>query len=150
MSATSPLTRPEAPTTSIDKRKIRFLLLEGIDPSAVATLHAAGYSQIETMAGSPSDDELRRKIADVHFVGIRSRTQLTEEVFQQALKLNPTGIDSLYFWGDYLYRQDKFAEAREALLKAKQAPARPGRELADQGRQGEIDSLLKAVEEELK
>ena len=73
-----------------------------------------------------------------------------EQLLQQALKLNPTGIDSLYFWGDYLYRQDKFAEAREALLKAKQAPARPGRELADQGRQGEIDTLLKAVEAELK
>jgi tetratricopeptide (TPR) repeat protein len=73
-----------------------------------------------------------------------------EQLLQQALKLNPTGIDSLYFWGDYLYRQDKFAEARDALLKAKQAPARPGRELADQGRQGEIDRLLKAVEEELK
>ena len=36
------------------------------------------------------------------------------------------------------------------MLKAKQAPARPGRELADQGRQGEIDTLLKAVEAELK
>lgn len=72
-----------------------------------------------------------------------------QQLLQQALKLNPDGIDSLYFWGDYLYRQDKFAEARQALLKAKQAPARPGRELADQGRQGEIDTLLKAVEEEL-
>ncbi|MNR33169.1 Tetratricopeptide repeat protein [compost metagenome] len=72
-----------------------------------------------------------------------------QQLLQQALKLNPNGIDGLYFWGDYLYRQDKFAEARQALLKARQAPARPGRELADQGRQGEIDSLLKTVEEEL-
>lgn len=91
MSATSPLTRPEAPTTSIDKRKIRFLLLEGIDPSATATLQAAGYSQIENLSGSPSDDELRQKIADVHFVGIRSRTQLTAEVLAHAPKLIAIG-----------------------------------------------------------
>ena len=42
--------RPELGKTSIDKQKIRFLLLEGIDPSAIAVLRAAGYSQMRQTA----------------------------------------------------------------------------------------------------
>ena len=83
--------RPELGKTSIDKQKIRFLLLEGIDPSAIAVLRAAGYSQIESLAGSPSDDDLRLKLADAHFVGIRSRTQLSAEVLAHAPKLIAIG-----------------------------------------------------------
>ena len=83
--------RPELGKTSIDKQKIRFLLLEGIDPSAIAVLQAAGYSQIESLPGSPSDDELRLKLADAHFVGIRSRTQLSAEVLAHAPKLIAIG-----------------------------------------------------------
>lgn len=76
---------------SLDKNKIRFLLLEGIHPSAVDVLYAAGYTQVETVAGALPEDELRRRIADVHFVGIRSRTQLTAEVFAAAQKLVAVG-----------------------------------------------------------
>ena len=77
--------------TSIDKNKIKFLLLEGIDPSAVEVLKAAGYTQIESLPGALPDDELKRKIVDVHFVGIRSRTQLTADVFAHASKLAAVG-----------------------------------------------------------
>jgi len=91
MHAVLPVSTPEAVKTSFDKRKIRFLLLEGIDASAVAVLQAAGYSQIERLAGSPSDDDLRQKIADAHFIGIRSRTQLTAEVLAHAPKLIAIG-----------------------------------------------------------
>ena len=73
-----------------------------------------------------------------------------DRLLQQALALNPTGIDTLYFWGDHLYRQKRYAEARAALLKAQQAAPRPGRELADQGRRGEIAALLKDVDQKLK
>ncbi len=76
---------------SLDKNKIKFLLLEGIHSSAVDVIRAAGYTQIETVSGALPDEELKRKIADVHFVGIRSRTQLTEEVFAQAHKLVAVG-----------------------------------------------------------
>ena len=79
------------PKTSIDKHKIKFLLLEGIHPSAVDVLQAAGYTQIESLAGALPEDELKAKIADVHFVGIRSRTQLTAEVFAQASRLTAVG-----------------------------------------------------------
>ena len=49
--------------TSLDKSKIKFLLLEGIHPSAVDRLHAAGYSNIETLKGALSDEELKARIA---------------------------------------------------------------------------------------
>ena len=62
--------------TSTDKNKIKFLLLEGIHPSAVQVLQAAGYTQIESLTGALEGEELKKKIADAHFVGIRSRTQL--------------------------------------------------------------------------
>ncbi|WP_430318379.1 tetratricopeptide repeat protein [Pseudomonas nitroreducens] len=68
-------------------------------------------------------------------------------LLRKALQLNPEGIDSNYFWGDHLYRQGRYAEARAALQKALHAPPRPGRELADQGRRGEIDALLKTIKE---
>ncbi len=79
------------PTTSLDKSKIKFLLLEGVHPSALDALRAAGYTQIEAIAGALPEDELKQKIADVHFVGIRSRTQLTAEVFACAPKLVAVG-----------------------------------------------------------
>ena len=79
------------PTTSLDKSKIKFLLLEGVHPSALDALRAAGYTQIESIAGALPEEELKQKIADVHFVGIRSRTQLTAEVFAHAPKLVAVG-----------------------------------------------------------
>ena len=77
--------------TSTEKSKIRFLLLEGIHPSAVAVIQAAGYTQIESLPGALPEDELKIKIADAHFVGIRSRTQLTADVFAHATKLAAVG-----------------------------------------------------------
>lgn len=77
--------------TSLDKSKIKFLLLEGIHQSAIDTLKAAGYENIEAISGSIPEEELKRKIADAHFVGIRSRTHLTAEVFDCAKKLIAVG-----------------------------------------------------------
>jgi D-3-phosphoglycerate dehydrogenase len=77
--------------TSTDKKKIKFLFLEGIHPSAVQVLKAAGYTQIESLNGALPEDELKAKIADVHFVGIRSRTQLTADVFAHATRLAAVG-----------------------------------------------------------
>jgi len=78
-------------TTSLDKAKIRILLLEGVHQSAVDTLHKAGYTNIEYLKTSLAQPELIEKIKDAHFVGIRSRTQLTEEVFAAADKLIAVG-----------------------------------------------------------
>ena len=79
------------PKTSLDKSKIKFLLLEGIHPHAEEVLRGAGYSNIELLPKALEGDELRRKLADAHFVGIRSRTQLTAEVLAHAPKLVAIG-----------------------------------------------------------
>ena len=67
------------------------------------------------------------------------------ELLQKAVALNPEGIDSNYFLGDFLYRKGDYEGARRALGKALKAPARPGRALADEGRRKEIESLLAAM-----
>lgn len=77
--------------TSLDKSKIRFLLLEGVHQSAVNALHQAGYTNIEYLKTSLPEDELVEKIRDVHFIGIRSRTQLTARVFEAATRLQAVG-----------------------------------------------------------
>ncbi|MDL2198733.1 hypothetical protein QQF45_06580 [Halopseudomonas aestusnigri] len=68
-----------------------------------------------------------------------------EALLKQALALNPDGIDSNYFWGDYLIDQKRYAEARAALFKAQAAAPRPDRPLADQGRQAEIRARLDKI-----
>jgi D-3-phosphoglycerate dehydrogenase len=78
-------------TTSLDKSKIKILLLEGVHQSAIDTLNAQGYTNIEFHAGSLPEEELIEKIRDVHFIGIRSRTQLTRQVFEAAEKLVAVG-----------------------------------------------------------
>lgn len=77
--------------TSLDKSKIKILLLEGVHQNALDTFKAAGYSQIEYHRGALPEDELLKAIADAHFVGLRSRTQLTAEVLQAAKKLVAVG-----------------------------------------------------------
>lgn len=76
---------------SLEKSKIRFLLLEGVHPSAVATLQQSGYTNIEQHKKALPAQELKKSIANAHFVGIRSRTQLTEDVFAAARKLVAVG-----------------------------------------------------------
>ena len=76
---------------SLEKSKIRFLLLEGVHPSAVETLEKSGYSNIEQHKKALPPQELKAAIAGAHFVGIRSRTQLTEDVFEAAKKLVAVG-----------------------------------------------------------
>ncbi|POF43832.1 hypothetical protein B0D71_03275 [Pseudomonas laurylsulfativorans] len=72
-----------------------------------------------------------------------------EQLLKMALQMNPNGIDSLYFWGDHLYRQKHYVEARAALQKALLAAPRPGRESADAGRRKEIETLLADVNKKL-
>src|SRR5690554_5325592 len=79
------------PKTSLDKSKIKFLLLEGVHQSALDTLHAAGYTNIDYVKTALPKAELKERIKDAHFVGLRSRTQLTEEIFAEADKLIAVG-----------------------------------------------------------
>lgn len=77
--------------TSVDKQVIKFLLLEGVHDSAEALIRSAGYHNIEREPASLDGQALLERVKDVHFLGIRSRTQLTPEVFAAAPKLNAVG-----------------------------------------------------------
>lgn len=79
------------PSLSLEKSKIRILLLEGVDKSAVDALEKAGYTNIEYQKKALDGQELLDKIADVHFIGIRSRTHLTREVLEHSKKLIGVG-----------------------------------------------------------
>ncbi|WP_227430204.1 phosphoglycerate dehydrogenase [Psychrobacter sp. I-STPA6b] len=76
---------------SLQKDKIRFLLLEGVHDNALKVLKDAGYTNIEYLTHALDKDELIEKIKDAHFIGIRSRTQLTREVLEHAEKLVAIG-----------------------------------------------------------
>ncbi|MGY4676486.1 phosphoglycerate dehydrogenase [Pasteurella sp. P03HT] len=76
---------------SLDKAKIKFLLLEGVHQSAIEVLQAAGYTNIEYHKKALDDEELKEAIKDAHFVGIRSRTFLTADVLEHAQKLIAIG-----------------------------------------------------------
>ena len=72
-----------------------------------------------------------------------------EELLLKALAINPEGIDTNYFFGDYLIHEKRYQEARTYLLKAKGASPRPNRPLADAGRQKEITKALAIVDQKL-
>jgi len=76
---------------SLNKSKIRILLLEGVSASARDTFAAAGYGAVEYLKTALPEEALLEKIKGVHFVGIRSRTQLTRKVFAAADKLIGVG-----------------------------------------------------------
>jgi len=68
-----------------------------------------------------------------------------EEMLLKGLELNQDGIDSNYFYGAFLADQGRYDEAEKFLQRASAAPPRPGREVADQGRQAEIAEALRSV-----
>ncbi|MBU0655659.1 MAG: hypothetical protein KJ914_11095 [Gammaproteobacteria bacterium] len=65
-----------------------------------------------------------------------------EKYLQDALKINPNGIDPNYFYGDFLLKAKRYDEAVPYLTKALQAPARPNRPVADAGRRAEVKQAL--------
>lgn len=71
------------------------------------------------------------------------------KLLQKALALNPNGIDSNYFYAEYLYEQGKYQESLQYLDRASKAAPRPGREAADKGRHGEIAALTAKVKAKL-
>ena len=77
--------------TSLAKAKIKILLLEGIHASAVETLRADGYTNIECHQKSLPERQLARAAANAYFVGIRSATQLTSPFFEHARRLIGVG-----------------------------------------------------------
>jgi len=77
--------------TSLDKSKIKILLLEGVHASAVEAFQADGYTNIESHAKALPEPKLVEAISDAYLVGIRSATQLNARVFEHARRLIGVG-----------------------------------------------------------
>lgn len=80
---------------SLSKDKIRVLLLEGINDSAVELFTSSGYSNVERLTKALDGDALRQALKGVHLLGIRSRTHLTKDVFDAADRLIAVGCFSV-------------------------------------------------------
>jgi D-3-phosphoglycerate dehydrogenase / 2-oxoglutarate reductase len=59
----------------IDQAKVRVLLLESIHPDAVSRLEEDGF-HVESVRNALDEAELIERIAGVHLLGIRSKTQV--------------------------------------------------------------------------
>lgn len=73
-----------------------------------------------------------------------------QAMLEKAITLNPEGIDSNYFYAEFLADQRQYEQAEQYLLKAQQAPARPSRPTADKGRHDEINVSLQKIRTQLK
>lgn len=79
------------PRTSLDKSKIKILLLEGIHESAVDAFRNDGYTKVEHHPKSLPEAQLVKAMRDVYLVGIRSNTRLTARIFENAPRLIAVG-----------------------------------------------------------
>ncbi len=77
--------------TSYPKDKINVLLLENISDAAVEEIKSEGYNSIKKISGALSEAELMKAVKDVHLLGIRSKTLVTEKVLAKANKLLAIG-----------------------------------------------------------
>ncbi|KAL2753927.1 hypothetical protein ACRALDRAFT_1049471 [Sodiomyces alcalophilus JCM 7366] len=84
-----PLTRlsgPPKPLKPFDTHDIKILLLENVNQTGQDLLREQGY-QVEALRTSLPEDQLIEKIRDVHVIGVRSKTKLTEKVLSEAKNL---------------------------------------------------------------
>ena len=100
---------------------------DALDGSAYASLGTLYYSVPGWPVGFGDDDK-------------------AEELLQKALALSPQAIDNNYFYASYLVSQKRYTKAREYFERARNAPARPDRPLADSGRQEEIRLALQEIQ----
>jgi tetratricopeptide (TPR) repeat protein len=71
------------------------------------------------------------------------------QYLEKALQISPAAIDPNYFYGEFLYDDGDYADALRYLEIAQKAAPRPGREIADAGRQAEISALMAKVKKKL-
>jgi D-3-phosphoglycerate dehydrogenase len=81
--------------TSASRDRARILLLEGVNDSAVDLIAGSGFKNIARLAKALGADALRAAVEGTELLGIRSRTQLTQEIFSAADKLIAVGCFSV-------------------------------------------------------
>ncbi|HLA58469.1 MAG TPA: phosphoglycerate dehydrogenase [Puia sp.] len=77
--------------TSYPKEKVNILFLENISDAAAKRFSSAGYTSVKKLPKALSESDLIREIEDIHLLGIRSKTQITEKVLKAAKKLQAVG-----------------------------------------------------------
>ena len=75
---------------SYPKNRINMLLLENVHPRALEKLKEEGFT-VETYPAGLDEDELCEKIKDISVLGIRSKTQVTAKVLENANRLMAIG-----------------------------------------------------------
>ena len=81
----------EKKTTSYPKEKINILFLENISKTAAKKFYDAGYNSVKQIPGALSEKDLIKEIKNVHLLGIRSKSKITQEVLNNAAKLQAIG-----------------------------------------------------------
>jgi D-3-phosphoglycerate dehydrogenase len=76
--------------TSFPKSEIKILLLENVHPVAKEALAAEGF-RVEVVNGALPEAELAARAKDAHVLGIRSKTQITPKVIDDAKRLLAIG-----------------------------------------------------------
>ncbi|OBT55867.1 D-3-phosphoglycerate dehydrogenase [Pseudogymnoascus sp. 24MN13] len=77
------------PLKPFDTQDVKILLLENVNETGISILESQGY-QVEAIKTSLPEDQLIEKIrrdSNVHVIGIRSKTKLTEAVLREAKNL---------------------------------------------------------------
>ena len=109
-------------------------LLESVIDNAPQTLDGSAYTSLGSLyyqvPGWP--------------LGFGSNKK-AEKMLKKALEINPNGIDPNYFYADFLAQDGRKEEAKQYFNRALQAPQRPDRPLADEGRKMEIQAKLKEL-----
>lgn len=82
---------PDKKLTSYPKEKINILFLENISDVAVNFFKASGYANVKKLNGALNEEQLVKEIKNVHLLGIRSKTQITQNVLNAAEKLQAIG-----------------------------------------------------------
>ena len=83
------------PSLSLSKDRIRVLFLEGVNESAVELMRATGYTNLTALKTALDAEALKEALRGVHLLGIRSRTQLTRDIFASADRLIAVGCFSV-------------------------------------------------------
>lgn len=75
---------------SYPKNRINVLLLENVHPVAIELMKAEGFN-VETYPAGLDEDELCGKVGNIAVLGIRSKTQVTAKVLENANRLMVIG-----------------------------------------------------------
>ena len=121
------LTMPTETPTPFSRAtdELRIVLFEGIHETAVQALSDGGFVNIQRYPKALEGDALLDAVKDAHFIGIRSRTQMTKEVFDAAKELRAVGCFCIGT------NQVDLTSAREAGVPVFNAPFSNTRSVAE-------------------